>query len=43
MFALPLETLLLVFGAPAVWIAYTIGFLWLSRHWPGDPVEPGEE
>jgi len=33
MFGLPLSTTLLVFGFPAFWIAYTIGFLILSRGW----------
>ena len=33
MFGLPFTTTLLVFGFPAFWIAYTIGFLVLSRDW----------
>ncbi len=33
MFGLPLETSLLVFGFPALWVAYTAVFLYLSRDW----------
>lgn len=33
MFDLPLSTTLLVFGFPAFWILYTIGFLALTRRW----------
>jgi hypothetical protein len=36
MFGLPFTTTLLVFGFPAFWIAYTIGFLILSRDWVND-------
>ncbi len=36
MFGLPLSTTLLVFGFPVFWIAYTIGFLIVSRDWVGD-------
>ena len=43
MFGLPLETLLLLFGAPAAWIAYTIAFLWVSRAWGRDSEPPGED
>jgi hypothetical protein len=33
MFDLPLTTTLLVFGFPAFWILYTIGFLIVTRNW----------
>ena len=33
MFGLPLETSLLVFGFPALWVAYTAVFFYLSRGW----------
>lgn len=33
MFELPLSTTLLVFGFPAFWILYTIGFLIATRNW----------
>ena len=36
MFGLPLSTTLLVFGFPVFWIAYTIGFLIISRNWSSD-------
>ena len=41
MFDLPLSTTLLVFGFPAFWILYTLGFLWLTRSWSRD--EPCRE
>lgn len=43
MLGLPLETLLLLFGVPAAWIAYTIGFLLLSRNWVRDDDRLGED
>ena len=36
MFGLPAATALLVFGFPILWIAYTIGFLIVSRDWEND-------
>lgn len=33
MFGLPLATSIVVFGFPAVWIVYTLLFLWRSRDW----------
>jgi hypothetical protein len=33
MFGLPLETTLLVFGFPILWIVYTAVFLYRSRDW----------
>ena len=33
MFGLPVSTTLLVFGFPALWILYTVGFLIVTRHW----------
>jgi hypothetical protein len=32
-FGLSVSTTLLVFGFPALWILYTIGFLIVSRRW----------
>ncbi|MCZ6643343.1 MAG: hypothetical protein O7F71_17345 [Gammaproteobacteria bacterium] len=43
MFGLPLATTLLVFGFPVLWIAYTIGFLILSRHWEEDSASEDEQ
>lgn len=36
MFGLPLETSLIVFGAPVFWIIYTAVFLYRSRDWVAD-------
>jgi len=36
MFGLPLETSLLVFGFPVLWILYLAGFLYVSRGWDND-------
>ncbi len=33
LFELPLSTTLLVFGFPAFWILYTLGFLYFTRGW----------
>lgn len=35
MFGLPIGTTLLVIGIPALWVLYTLGFLWVTRNWPG--------
>jgi hypothetical protein len=40
MFGLPASTSFLVFGIPALWILYTVGFLLLSRDWENDGDEP---
>ena len=40
MFGLPASTTFLVFGIPALWVAYTVGFLILSRDWEQDEDEP---
>lgn len=39
MFGLPLETSVIVFGSPLVWIVYTLIFLWRSRNWAADEAE----
>lgn len=42
MFGLPLETTLLVFGFPLLWIVYTAIFLLVTRNWERDtPEEDG--
>ena len=43
MFELPPETLLLLLGAPLVWIAYTIVFLFRSRTWDRDAKDSGKD
>ncbi|SEN24851.1 hypothetical protein [Halomonas caseinilytica] len=35
MFGLPASTTWLVIGVPVFWILYTLGFLWVTRGWPG--------
>lgn len=35
MFGLPVSTTWLVVGVPAFWVLYTLGFLWMTRNWPG--------
>ena len=39
MFELPWSTTLLVFGFPALWILYTIGFLVVTRDWRLDETD----
>lgn len=36
MFGLPASTSFLVFGIPALWVLYTVGFLLFSRDWERD-------
>ena len=36
MFGLPFSTTFLVFGIPALWVLYTVVFLFLSRDWEND-------
>ena len=38
-FGLPLETSLLVFGFPLLWIIYTAIFLYRSRDWEDESVD----
>lgn len=33
MFNLPGFTVGILLGIPAIWILYTLGFLWFTRHW----------
>ncbi|MGM0694086.1 MAG: hypothetical protein ACQEUN_11900 [Pseudomonadota bacterium] len=35
MFGLPTATTWLVIGVPVFWVLYTLGFLWVTRDWPG--------
>ena len=43
MLGLPLETLLLLFGVPAAWVAYTVAFLVLTRSWARNVDESAED
>ena len=40
LFELPLSTTLLVFGFPAFWILYTLGFLFFTRRWKRTEHDP---
>lgn len=44
MFNLPTLTWLVLFGMPALWVLYTLGFLWVSRNWAREEydAEPGQ-
>ena len=42
MFELPLSTTLLVFGFPAFWILYTLGFLYFTRNWEREAREASD-
>ncbi|MGO2132566.1 MAG: hypothetical protein ACTH3D_06650 [Halomonas sp.] len=35
MFGLPVSTTWLVIGVPVMWVLYTLGFLWVTKNWPG--------
>jgi hypothetical protein len=39
MFGLPLETFLLVFGFPLLWIVYTVVFMHRSRNWDDETAD----
>ena len=42
MFGLPIETLLLIFGFPLLWIAYLIVFMLVTRNWNKDTAAEDE-
>ncbi|RBP63626.1 hypothetical protein DFO66_10956 [Brevibacterium sanguinis] len=39
MFGLPAATIAVIFGIPAIWVIYTIVFVYLSRHWSAEDVD----
>lgn len=39
MFGLPTSTALIIFGIPAIWVIYTLVFVFRSRHWKAEDVE----
>lgn len=39
MFGLPAATVAVIFGIPAIWVIYTIVFVYLSRHWSAEDVD----
>lgn len=38
MFGLPAATVAIIFGIPAIWAAYTLIFVYLSRGWRAEDV-----
>jgi hypothetical protein len=42
MFGLPIETFLLVFGFPVLWIIYTLVFMRRSRDWDDETADRDE-
>lgn len=39
MFGLPTSTTWILFGIPALWVLYTLIFVYRSRHWKAEDVE----
>ncbi|WP_309133261.1 hypothetical protein [Brevibacterium sp.] len=39
MFGLPAVTVAVIFGIPAIWVIYTVVFVFLSRHWSAEDIE----
>lgn len=38
MFGLPATTVVIIFGIPAIWVIYTLTFVYLSRGWKAEDV-----
>lgn len=38
MFGLPTATVVIIFGIPAIWVIYTLTFVYLSRGWKAEDV-----
>ncbi|MGC2940206.1 MULTISPECIES: hypothetical protein [unclassified Brevibacterium] len=38
MFGLPTATVVIIFGIPAIWVIYTLVFVFLSRGWKAEDV-----
>ncbi|SMX67408.1 MULTISPECIES: hypothetical protein [unclassified Brevibacterium] len=38
MFGLPTATVVIIFGIPAIWVIYTLIFVYLSRGWKAEDV-----
>ena len=38
MFGLPTATVVIIFGIPAIWVIYTLAFVYLSRGWKAEDV-----
>ena len=42
MFGLPMTTVVIIFGIPALWVLYTLVFVFLSRRWSAEDIDdPG--
>lgn len=39
MLGLPVSTTLIIFGIPAIWVIYTLVFVYKSRHWSVEDVD----
>lgn len=39
MFGLPASTALIIFGIPAIWVIYTLVFVFVSRRWSAEDVD----
>ncbi|WP_152347751.1 hypothetical protein [Brevibacterium sp. CFH 10365] len=42
MFGLPTATVVIIFGIPAIWVIYTLVFVFLSRGWKAEDVVEDE-
>ncbi|HCG56638.1 MULTISPECIES: hypothetical protein [Brevibacterium] len=38
MFGLPTATVVIIFGIPAIWVIYTLVFVYLSRGWKAEDI-----
>ncbi|WP_235344965.1 hypothetical protein [Brevibacterium sp. UCMA 11754] len=43
MFGLPTATVVVIFGIPAIWVIYTLVFVYLSRGWKAEDVAEDQE
>ncbi|GAA1529712.1 hypothetical protein [Brevibacterium picturae] len=43
MFGLPTATVVIIFGIPAIWVIYTLVFVYLSRGWKAEDVAEDQE
>ncbi|MGO2860220.1 MAG: hypothetical protein ACTIC1_03615 [Brevibacterium sp.] len=43
MFGLPTATVVIIFGIPAIWVIYTLTFVYLSRGWKAEDVAEDDD
>lgn len=43
MFGLPTATVVIIFGIPAIWVIYTLAFVYLSRGWKAEDVAEDQD